>query len=226
MGIDANYDIKPVGSLSDYKDEMYSVALQANEGDYSGNADLRLLAIDTDLTAKNLKIQKLAYAPTLALTANYTWTSMNNGAPFKELRWNPYSMLGVSLSVPIFSGGQRYSRVRQTKIQLEELRWQRENLERSIASQVALAADNIRMNVEQVSSSAESVRQAETAYKIMDESFGIGAASYLNLRDSELQLTQARLSYVQSIYNYLIAASELELLKGTAPIEKYTSGNN
>lgn len=226
MGINANYDIKPVGSLSDYKDEMYSVALQANEGDYSGNADLRLLAIDTDLTAKNLKIQKLAYAPTLALTANYTWTSMNNGAPFKELRWNPYSMLGVSLSVPIFSGGQRYSRVRQTKIQLEELRWQRENLERSIASQVALAADNIRMNVEQVSSSAESVRQAETAYKIMDESFGIGAASYLNLRDSELQLTQARLSYVQSIYNYLIAASELELLKGTAPIEKYTSGNN
>ena len=116
--------------------------------------------------------------------------------------------------------------MRQTKIQLEELRWQRENLERSIASQVALAADNIRMNVEQVASSAESVRQAETAYKIMGESFGIGAASYLNLRDSELQLTQARLSYVQSIYNYLIAASELELLKGTAPIEKYTSGNN
>ena len=135
-------------------------------------------------------------------------------------------MLGVSLQIPIFSGGQRYSKVKQAQIQLEELRLQRENLERSIASQVALAADNIRLNVEQIASSSESVRQAETAHTIMEKSFNIGAASYLNLRDSELALTQARLAYYQAIYNYLIASSELELLLGNAPIEKYSSANN
>ena len=60
----------------------------------------------------------------------------------------------------------------------------------------------------------------------MEKSFNIGAASYLNLRDSELALTQARLAYFQAIYNYLIARSELELLQGNAPIEKYSSANN
>ena len=56
----------------------------------------------------------------------------------------------------------------------------------------------------------------------MEGSFEIGAASYLDLRDSELALTRARLAYNQAIYNYLIAHSELELLLGNAPIEKYT----
>lgn len=35
-------------------------------------------------------------------------------------------------------------------------------------------------------------------------------------------LTQARLAYNQAIYNYLVAHSNLELLLGNAPIEKYT----
>ncbi|MBP3535974.1 MAG: TolC family protein [Muribaculaceae bacterium] len=226
MGLDSSFELKPADRLSNYESDMYGAALEASNTDYSGNADLKLLDIDTKLTARSLKLQKLAYAPTLALTANYTWTSMNNGTPFKSLKWNPYSMLGVSLQIPIFSGGQRYSKVKQAQIQLEELRLQRENLERSIASQVALAADNIRLNVEQIASSSESVRQAETAHTIMEKSFNIGAASYLNLRDSELALTQARLAYYQAIYNYLIARSELELLQGNAPIEKYSSANN
>lgn len=226
MGLDAEYDLKVAGRLADYQEGMYGAALAASNTDYSGNADLRLLDIDTNLTARNLKVQKLAYVPTLALTANYNWTSMSNGSPFKNFRWNPYSTIGLSLSVPIFSGGQRYHKVKQAKLQLEELRLQRENLERNIASQVNLAVDNIKMNVEQISSSAESVRQAETAHDIMEKSFRIGAASYLNLRDSELALTQSRLSYFQAIYNFLIAQSELELLQGTAPVEKYSSANN
>ncbi len=223
MGVDANYEIKISGKLADYEDDMYGVALQASNADYSGNADLKLLDYDTALTEKNVKIQKFAYLPTLALSANYSWTSMNNGTPFRDLRWNPYSTLGVSLQIPIFSGGQRYNKVKQAKVQLAELRLQRENLERSISSQVTLAVDNIKMNVEQIASSSESVKQAETAHDIMEKSFNVGAASYLNLRDSELALTQARLAYYQSIYNYLIACSELELLQGTAPIDKYTT---
>ena len=82
--------------------------------------------------------------------------------------------------------------------------------------QVNLAKDNIVLNVKQIASSKERVGQAERAYDIMQCSFNIGAVSYLDLRDSELALTQSRLAYYQSIYNYLIAGAELELLLGNA----------
>lgn len=224
MGIDANFDLKVRGELADYEAGMYGETMAAIDNrDITGNADLRLLDIDTKLLEKSLKISKLAYSPTLALSANYNWTSMSNGSPFSNFRWTPYSAVGLSLAVPIFSGGQRWNKVKQAQIQVEEMQWQRENLERSVAMQVDLAIDNIKMNVQQIASSAESVKQAETAHSIMEQSFNIGAASYLNLRDSELALTQARLAYYQSIYNYLIARSELELLQGTAPIHQFTT---
>ena len=222
MGLDSNFELEAASQLSDYEASMYETVLSINP-DYSGNSDLRLLDIDSKLLKQNLDIQKLAFVPTLALTANYNWTSMSNGSPFSNFRWNPYSTIGVTLSVPIFHGGQRINKVKQAKIQDAETQWQRENLERSISMQVDLAIDNIQLNVKQIASSSESVAEADSAHTIMEKSFGIGAASYLDLRDSELSLTRARLAYYQAIYNYLVAGSNLELLLGNAPIERYTS---
>lgn len=222
MGLDSNFELEAASQLSDYEASMYETVLSINP-DYSGNSDLRLLDIDSKLLKQNLVIQKLAFVPTLALTANYNWTSMSNGSPFSNFRWNPYSTIGVTLSVPIFHGGQRINKVKQAKIQYAETQWQRENLERSISMQVDLAIDNIQLNVKQIASSSESVAEADSAHTIMEKSFGIGAASYLDLRDSELSLTRARLAYYQAIYNYLVAGSNLELLLGNAPIERYTS---
>lgn len=221
MGVDSSFDFKVTDRLSNYEDTMYEDALTAISHDYKGNSELKIMDIDNDILKKNLTIQKLSYTPTLAFTANYNWTSMSNGSPFKNFRWNPYSTVGLTLAVPIFSGGQRWNRIRQTQIQIEELKLQRENLERSIKMQIDLAIDNLKVNLKQISSSSESMKQAERAHDIMSRSFDIGAASYLDLRDSELALTRARLSYFQAIYNYLIADSELELLQGTAPLEKY-----
>ena len=82
------------------------------------------------------------------------------------------------------------------------------------ALQVRLALDNIDKEVKQISTSEEGVRQAEKAYRIMQKSFEIGAATYLDLRDSELADTSAKLAYYQAIYNYLVSTSELDLLLG------------
>lgn len=221
MGIDSEFRFLPATTLGSYESEMYATALQLDR-DYSRNAQLRLLDMDADMLRRNVTIEKLAFSPTLALSANYNWTSMSNGSPFKNFRWNPYSTIGLTLSVPIFRGGQRLNRIRQATIQADELTWQRLDLERSIAMQVDVAIDNIGVNVRQIESCAESVRQAETAHNIMERSREVGAASYLDIRDSELALTRSRLAYLQAIYNYLVANSDLELLLGNAPIENYT----
>lgn len=222
MGLDTSVEFETATGLSDYEASMYETALNANK-DYSLNTTLQLNKIDTDIADRNVKIQKSAYWPTLALSANYNWTSMSNGTPFRNFRWTPYSTVGLTLSIPLFEGGQRYNRVKQARLQAIELRLQRENLERSIASQVEIAVDNINVNVKQIASCSESVSEADRAHDIMTKSFEIGAASYLDLRDSELALTRARLARFQAIYNFLVANSDLELLLGNAPVDNYTA---
>ena len=224
MGMEASVPVKTTSKLSDYEETMYDNTLSLSRS-IADNSDLRMLDLQTKSLKDALSIQKMAWYPTLALTANYNWTSSTNGTPFKHINWNPYSVVGLTLSIPIFQGGQRYTRIKQASIQVQEMKWQRENLERTLKMQVDVAIDNIQMNVKQIASTSESVKQADKAHQIMTKSFEIGAASYLDLRDSELALTRARLAYYQSIYNYLIANSNLELLLGNADIEKYSNLN-
>lgn len=222
MGMDASFPIDTEGTLEQYEHTMYGETMALSR-DYSQNTQLVQNQIQTRQLREALRVQKNSLYPTLALTANYYWTSMSSGSPFKNFRWNPYSTVGLSLNLPLFTGGSRYSKIRQAQVQLAEMDFARENLERNIASQVDLAIDNIEMNVRQIASTSQSVGQAERAHNIMQESFQIGAASYLDLRDSELALTRSRLAYYQSLYNYLVSQSGLELLLGNAPIEQYTA---
>ena len=80
--------------------------------------------------------------------------------------------------------------------------------------QIELALDNIRREARQIASNEEGMRQARKARDIMQKSFEIGAATFVDLRDSELADTSARLAYYQAIYNFLISSSELDLLLG------------
>lgn len=75
-------------------------------------------------------------------------------------------MVGLSLSIPIFQGGQRYNRIKQARIQLDEMAYTRQNLVRSLNSQATLAIDNIKLNVKQIASSQESVTEATRAHDI------------------------------------------------------------
>lgn len=223
MGVEANLKLRANTTLSDYEATMYEDLMSIDKTNLNNNSEMRMLNIQSRQLKDALTVQKMSWYPTLALNASYNWTSMSNGSPFKNFQWTPYSMVGLTLSIPIFEGGQRYSRIKQAEVQLNEMKWQSENLTRNITMQVDLSIDNINKNAKQISSCSESVRQAETAHRIMKESFEVGAASYLDLRDAELALTRSRLTYYQSIYNYLVAQSELELLLGSADLSKYSS---
>lgn len=212
MGLDADVAVEPDTDLKDYQRDMF--ARQSGGYSIEENTQLRSLDIQRQTLRRTVELKKLAWVPTLAATFNLNWSSLSNGNMFKHIDLNPYSNVGFALSVPIFSGGSKYYGLKQSKIQLAEADLQRENLVRTINMQLELAVDNINKEVRQIESSAEGVRQAEKAREIMQKSFEIGAATYLDLRDSELAETSARLVYYQAIYNYLVSNSELDLLLG------------
>lgn len=225
MGMNVDVPIKISGSLSEYESAMYDHTLNIDKS-LNDNTDLRQLDLQTNYLKRALDVQKMAWYPTLALTANYNWTSSSDGSPFKNFRWNPYSIVGLTLSFPLYQGGQRYNKIKQSEIAVREMTYQRENLERSLKMQIDLQIDNIQKNVKQISTNAEGVKEAQKAFDIMEKSFQIGAAAYLDLRDSELALTTAKLSYYQAIYNYLIASSDLKLLLGDFNVHQYMEQDN
>ncbi len=213
MGMDKDVVVMPSVSILDMQREMYGYVIGA-ERSLERNTSLRSLDIQTKMLKQTLKAKQYAWIPTLGLSYNMTWNAMSNGNPFKNQQFHPYSTIGLALSVPIFNGLGRLNAVKQTQVQIKEMEFQRESLVNNLNMQVDLALDNIKKEVAQIASSEEGVKQAAKAYEIMQKSFEIGAATYLNLRDSELANTTARLAHLQTIYNFLVSTSELDSLLG------------
>ena len=201
-------------TLRDMQREMYGYSLGASGTSLENNTTMRTLAIQDKLLRQNVTLKKFAWIPSLAASYNMNWNAMSSGNAFRNQQFNPYSTVSLALQVPVFNGLGRLNAVKQAEIQYKELQLNRENVESSLRMQVRLALDNIDKEVRQIASSEEGVRQAAKANEIMQKSFEIGAASYLNLRDAELANTSAQLAYLQAIYNYLVSTSELDTLLG------------
>ena len=220
LGLDVATPVKPTESLSHYKERMYDLTMSIDTK-LDNNTELRTLDLKTDYLKKALDVQKMAWYPTLSGSINYMWNSMSMGSPFKNFNWTSSSTASLTLSIPLFQGGQRYYKQRQAEVAYKEMTWQRENLVRSLNVQVQTQMDNIQKNVKQISTNEAGVEQARKANQIMEKSFQIGAASYLDLRDSEDALLESELRYYQSIYNYLVADSDLRLLLGETNVGTY-----
>lgn len=212
MGLDTDVDITPSTTLESMESAMRPAAGMSYPLD--ANPSLRSLDLSRRLAADNTTLKKTAFLPTLGASFNINWLSLSNGSPFKNQHFNPYSNVGLQLQVPIFSGGSRWFALKQAKVQQAELDLQREDLINSLRMQVDLAVEDMDRQARQVVSSRRGVAQAEKARSIMQKSFEIGAATYLELRDSEVAEMSARLVHLQAIHSWLSASSELDLLLG------------
>lgn len=225
LGIDAGVKVEPAQSLDHFKSLMAQHNVAADTS-LVNNTSMKSLDLKTDYLQKLLNTQKAAWLPTVTGNANVMWSSYSNGNPFSHFKWSGFSTVGITVSFPLFRGGQRYYKQKQAQIQLDEMKWQRQNLERSLHIQVQNQLDNISKSLKQVETNAGSMKQATKANEIMQQSFKIGAGTFIQLRDTEDALMSAQLSYYQAIYNYLVAESNLELVLGTAPVNNYTNNSN
>ena len=217
MGVDLDSNIDVAGTLKDYAETM----LEAPESssDLSGNSSLRQLAIQAEQLANTVKMQQYAYIPSLALGFNYSINAMANDYNFSQYKWSPYSYVGLSLSIPIFSGGKRLNAVRQAKVQAAELDIQRTNTERQLQIAIRQYLGTMETATKSYASAASAVETAQKAYSIARQSYDVGRSTLTDLNDAQLALTQSELGVCQAIFNYLSAKSDLEGTLGADFIE-------
>ncbi len=213
MGIDAEVPVEIVGSLSDYEKWMFETIVPS-DNNLLENSELRQFDLQA-MQAKNAhEIQKLQRLPTLTSSFSYSYISQNNNFKFNTYRWDPYSVAGVTLAIPIFSGGQRYHNIKQSEIQLLQLQEQRHNLQRGLQLSVKNSVELINESIEQVVAAESSVNQAKKGYEITQKRYETGAGTIVDLNAAALAVTNAELQYRNAIYDYLASKADLEKTLG------------
>ena len=213
LGMDLDLAIDCEGKLTEFENELYADYLSTDTS-LVNNSDLKQLDIQSNQLKETIKMQKFEYLPTLSLSGMYQWSAMNNNFKFSEYRWNPYSVVGVSLSIPIFSGGGKYHKIKQSQVTLEQLSLQREDAKRNLQLALKQYLDNMNTCIKKFNAAQKGVSQSEKGYQIAQKRYETGSGTLLELNDAELSLTQSRLNYNQAIYDYMIAKSDLEKTLG------------
>lgn len=213
MGIDMDQAVEIEGSLKDYEQQLFAEMLQADTS-LTNNSDLKQFDIQAEQLQKSLELYRAQYWPTVAVFGSYLYMSMNNDFRFSDYKWNPYSTVGLSVSIPLFDGFQKSAQVKQTKVALEQMKWQREDVVRKLTLSVKNSVNSMTNYVEQVFSTKDAVKLAKKGYDISQKLYDTGMGTLLELNDAQLSYTQASLVYNQAIYNYLSAKTDLAKTMG------------
>lgn len=214
MGVDLKTNIRCIGGLMDYQTAMNEVVMASDSVNLDNNSALKQLDIQEEILSKTYQAKLAAFYPTLSASASYSWIAMANSEKFKDYKWNPYSVAGVTLSIPLFSGGKRYFDVKQSRVDQNKLALERENTVRGLMVEVKQDLNSMETAVKQYGAANSTVSGAQTGYNIAKKKYEVGHGTLLEMNDAQLALLQAKLNVNNAIYQFLVSKSKLDLTLG------------
>lgn len=202
MGVDIATKVATAQTL----DEVLAANMGVDSAkfDISQNVEYRQLLASREVGEQTVKLRKFAYIPTL--TASYQYSNAIKGG------FMNFDHVGnLVLSVPIFSGFQRHSQLKQAQIDV-----------RKTETNIRLMEDALAQNAEQY---AFDLQTAIDAYNLQKENLDVARRVLQNYRNkydhgalSSLNLTQANSNYLQAETSY--ASASLDLLMAQTKILK------
>ncbi len=175
----------------------------------------------------NVQTARAGHLPTVILSGGYgtnatfgdrTFSAgeINNTSPINSEGRGPN--LGLTLSVPIFSGGATQSRVRQALAQRDvaqdELEQQRRALERSTRN----AYQTLVAGISEVEARRLALVSAQSAYEASQVGLEVGTRTVLDVLNNQRTLFSAQQAYAQTKYNFLQNRLLLEQAAGTLEV--------
>jgi outer membrane protein len=178
--------------------------------DLTLNADFQLLEVQEELTQKQIDLQKAAYLPSVTGFYNYTYKLLK---PAFDM--SPPHIIGMQMNIPVLSGGERRSRVRQAKIDLETTRNNKALMEEQLDIQFRQMQFNLNNAWENYETQKRNVEVSRDVYLNLRRKFEQGMISGLELTTADSNYLQAESEYLTSLLEVLRSRNALETLTGS-----------
>ncbi|WP_243042223.1 TolC family outer membrane protein [Dyella sedimenti] len=127
--------------------------------------------------------------------------------------------VGLSVSIPIFSGGATQSRVRQSIYQRDEAQDALESARRQVVRDTLNFYRSVLAGISQVEANKASVESGQKALEATRAGFDVGTQTMLNVLNAIQTLTQAESSYSQSRHQLVLDQLSLKESAGSIDLK-------
>ncbi|KGE15916.1 TolC family protein [Sphingobacterium deserti] len=185
---------------------------------YANRVEYRQTETLKNLQKLNTQYQKWQFLPQLGAYGMYNANFFNNEFSRLYATNFPSSSIGLSLSVPIFTGTKRIQEIRKSELQEERIAWDLQNLENQISTEYSAAMANYRSNMNEWRNSKGNMELSEDVYNTIKLQYDAGIKTYLELMTAETDLKTSQLNYLNALYAVLSSKLDIQRALGTVDI--------
>jgi outer membrane protein TolC len=182
---------------------------------YTNRIEYRLLQTQKNLLNLNVSYYKWSYLPSLSAIGGYSLAYFNDQFSKMYNDAYPTSFAGLSLSIPIFTGGKRLQNLAKARLQVQRTDLDLENSRNAINTEYAQALANYKSNYNNWIILNDNVALAKDVYKVVDLQYREGIKTYLDVIVSQADLRTAELNYYNALFQLLSSKIDLQRALGT-----------
>jgi outer membrane protein TolC len=199
-------------SLETLTEQNTNLSLISHSFNFSNHIDFKIAENDRESKRLLMKLEQSKALPSLSAFVNYGYQGFSNSFSFldSEQRWFDYSLLGVSLKIPIFSSLQRSARTVQAKIELESADIRLEETKQRLNLLAEKARSEYQLSIENFQTAKKNLRLSERIEKKQRIKFFEGISTSFDLLQAQNQLYTQQQNYIQSMLAVIAQKAVLE----------------
>ncbi len=210
---------KPLDQLSSLRDKVTLPPPTPNDMnqwvDVAQQQSLQVVVFKTaeDIAIKEIERNKAAFKPTVDLIANLGENyNSSNKVGFSQNTTS--AAVGVQLNYPIWEGGLRNSRVRESVALREKARFDTENARRQVAQSARQAYLGVTSGIAQVKALEQAVVSTQSQLESTKLGQEVGVRTGVDVLNAQQQLFTARRDLYSAQYNTILSQLRLKFAAG------------
>lgn len=199
LQLPTDYDFQIVKPENITVDENFKTLSEVQNMAQNQRPEVKYGELNIENSKTNLKMARASIFPTLSLTGNISSNyAYNNGNYFNQLGNNFFLPIGLSLGIPIYNNRIYRTAIEKSKIEIQQANLDLLNTKTVLNQQIEQAYISLQNSVSQYESASRQMDLNKQSYDIVTAQMKLGSIDYV-------QLQQQRLTYIQSIQNFLQA---------------------
>jgi outer membrane protein TolC len=176
--------------------------------------EYQLLNTAKDLQGQTINYYRYSFLPTVSGFFNYDLGYQSNHLSGLFSNSSPSSLVGLSFSVPIFTGFYRLNNLHKAKLQEQILDWQQTDLKSQLNVQYTTALASYKGNYYNLQLLQRNVTLSKRVYFVVSLQYRQGIIPYLNVITAESNLITSEINYLNALFQVLSNKIDLEKAMG------------
>lgn len=211
----------PVDKTLTLRDKLEDVKIEASAADanndttvYRNRIEYNLLETQKKLYGYDLKSKKGQFLPKLTANGNISSAYQDNSFGKLFSTSYPSSYIGLSLSVPIFTGFQHLNQLRQSEITVLKAQNDLDNMKNTVNLQVNQARISYINGLQTLNDQKKNMALAEEVLRVSKIKYQQGVGSSIEVTQAQTAVQDADNSYIQGLYDALVSKVDLDKAYG------------